>query len=280
MTEVRQLHESLSARLAQPGLLPGLTVEAAVELGPRMLPPARLRAVLDEMADCGELALLNPPDVAYPQGARVVVLGRVASDDTRRQLRDRLIAIAGDREVTIDTEVLNPTLCTIDAVLPDAPAAGFHISYSQGETGEENPTGRFFVGENPVIDVTIPADIQTGFLMVSAVDVSGNVFQLLPNLNRPENRIEALRGEEEGPVTVRVAYPLEESQASGGKKLAFVVDDTALGQSRIMVINAETDILDGLRPTTESAESFAAALAERTGAVRSLDSRILTTARP
>jgi hypothetical protein len=46
------------------------------------------------------------------------------------------------------------------------------------------------------------------------------------------------------------------------------------------VIHADDQIFDGLRPTTESADSFAAALQNAVGTVQSLDSSILTTAQP
>ncbi|WP_226778931.1 serine/threonine-protein kinase [Oceaniglobus trochenteri] len=280
LTESRPLFDQLSAALADPDIAPGLVVEAALELGPRVLAVDRVDRILSDAADCGELSLLNPPATGYGQGADVVVMGRVATPETRAALRDRIAAIAGTREVRIETDVLNPALCVIDEALPRAPAAGFDIAFSQGDSGAENPSGRFLVGENPVIDVTIPADITDGFLIVSALDVSGNVFHLLPNKNRPDDSVEGLRDGASGPVTVRVAFPLSESQASGGEKLAFLVDDTSLGKTKIMVIHSESPILGGLRPTTESAEGFATALRERSGPVRSLDSRILTTALP
>jgi len=81
----------------------------------------------------------------------------------------------------------------------------------------------------------------------------------------------------DGEAKVRVAHSL--AAAADGSKLAFVVDDTALGKTRIVVIHSEDQIFDGLRPTTESAQGYTAALSERTGVVTSLDSRILTTAR-
>ena len=147
-----------------------------------------------------------------------------------------------------------------------------------GDKDELNTSGRYFVGENPVIDVVIPADVTTGFLFVSALDVSGNIFHLLPNLISKENDIAKLRAGAAGPVTVRVAYPLKDAQ--DGTKLAFTVDDTALGKTKIIVIKSESQIFEGLRPTTESADGYAQALRERTGAVETLDSRILTTAKP
>ena len=253
---------------------------AIVELGPHILTEAMLAPVLERFSDCGVLRLANPPAVGYPNGARVIVSGRVAEVGTRVKLLDAIAEIAGLREVFVETEVLNPTLCLISKALPAARPGGFDIVFSQGDTGALNSTGRYFVGENPVIDIAIPADLTSGFLFVAALDVSGNVFHLLPNLNNSDNSIEALRGGKTGPVSIRVAYSLAESAEADGKKLAFVVEDTALGKTQILVIHADTQIFDGMRPTTESAASFANLLQTRTEPVRSLDSRILTTAQP
>ena len=102
------------------------------------------------------------------------------------------------------------------------------------------------------------------------------MFHLLPNLKREDNSIAALRQGRSGVVTVRMAYGLHEAQGTG--KIAFVVDSSALGKTKILVIYAQEQIFGVLRPTTESAASYAGALRNLTKPVASLDSRILTTA--
>ena len=180
----------------------------------------------------------------------------------------------------MQAEVLNDTLCLFDTVLPNAPPAGFGIVFSLGETGAERAFGDFVVGQNPVIDLVIPADVTDGYLYASALDVSGKVFHLMPNVNRPENGVAALRGGREGAVTVRLAHTLDQAAASDGKKLAFVVDETALGKTQIVIIHAEEKFTDGMRPTTESAQGYADALARKNDVIDTLDTRILTTRRP
>lgn len=276
VTNDRALYDTLTARLDDPATAPGLTVATALELGPRLLAPSDVDAAMQPLADCGPLTLLSPP-LAYDQDARVIILGRVAQPETRQAVAQAVSAIAGFRPVDVETEVLNPALCAVDAVLPQAPSGGLSVGFRDGATDTENATGRFFVGDNPVIDVTIPADVETGFLLVSVIDVTGNVFHLLPNRNRPDNRIAALRAGQSGPVTVRVAYTLDEARAANGAKLAFEVDDTALGKSRVLAITADVDVFGGLRPTTESTESFTDMLAANDAVIRSLDSRLLTT---
>jgi serine/threonine-protein kinase len=163
-------------------------------------------------------------------------------------------------------------------VLPDAPSGGFGITFRTGSDGAENSSGRFFVGENPLIDVQIPAEITTGYLFVSVLDVSGNVFHLLPNRLFETNAVPDLRAGQDGPLVVRVAHTLAEGKTNG--KLAFEVDETALGKSKIIVIHSDDQMFDGLRPIEESAGGFAEALQNHVGVVRSLDSRIMETAKP
>ena len=271
----RAQQEKTSAALA--ALPPGLTGTAAIELGPRFLTAAMLAPILKQHADCGDLQLANVPDTGYPNGATVAVSGRVAEVATQVALSDALATAVGDRQVALEVEVLNPTLCVVDAALPAAPQGGFDIVLGFGDRPEPNPNGRYFVGENPVIDVVIPASVTTGYLYVSALDVSGNIYHLLPYLNRPENSIEALRAGRSGPVSVRVAYPMAENLVAD-PKFAFEVTDDSLGKTRILVMHAEQPIFDELRPQTESAGGYAQALQSLLSPVESLDSRIIVTA--
>ena len=161
-------------------------------------------------SDCG---LLNAPQVGsisgYGPQDKIIVTGRVASTATRIGLFDDLRAIAGDRQVVLDLEVLNSSLCLIEQHLPKAPTSATSVAFTVGDRNEPNPSGRFFVGENPVIDVVLPADMTSGFLTVSILDVSGNVFHLLPYISRPDNSIESLRGGRSGEAKVRVAFDLD-----------------------------------------------------------------------
>ncbi len=276
LTEDSELDRALpQVVLALPAGLSG-TVE--IDLGPRILPPERLLPILRDHADCGELFLRDPPQVGYAAGEEISVGGQVASTATRVALIDALSQVAGDRPVAVDAEVLNATLCLVDDALPLAPSGGFDTRFGFGDRDDPNPQGRYFVGENPVIDVTVPADVTEGYLYVSALDVSGDVFHMLPNLNRPDNAVAALRDGRDGAVDVRVAYPL--SEQDDGRNLAFTVDDSALGKTEILVLHADAPLFDELRPTAELAEGYARALRETTQPIRTLDSRILTTALP
>jgi serine/threonine-protein kinase len=276
----RATRDTALAALTAPG---PIGVSAEITFGPRILTAAAVAAIVDPLRDCGPLALDDPPAAGWGTGARIIVTGRVASEASRLAIYDALAAGIGDRSTTLDVEVLNPELCAVEAALPQAPSRGFQVVFGFGDRPDPNPAARYFVGENPVIDVMIPADVTEGNLWVSIVDVTGTVFHLLPNLNRPENDIPTLREGREGAVPLRVAYSLAEAQ--GTPRMAFLVDDSIMGKSKIVILYATEPVFDSLRPMSESVESFAAALAgqeDRDGLTTlfSVDTRILTTERP
>ncbi|MGI3170844.1 serine/threonine-protein kinase [Pseudooceanicola sp. C21-150M6] len=264
--------------------LPATITRNDIQVGPLMLPAARLEPVLQAHADCGPLSLLDPPAAGYGPQDPITVTGRLATVGSRIDLFDALGTVAGQRPVDLSVDMLNPVLCTIEAALPQADSGGFGVQFGFGNRPDKNPDGRYFTGENPVIDVIVPDDVTDGFLWVSIVDVTGNVFHLLPNINRPDNSIASLREEAgvSGPMPVRVAYSLEE--ADGARRLGFTVDDSTLGKSKVVVIHSDGPIFPELRPTTESVEGYAAELEARAGlaeaGIRSLDSATLVTAKP
>ncbi|MFT5615099.1 MAG: hypothetical protein ACI8Q6_002382 [Granulosicoccus sp.] len=263
--------------------LPGaLTGSADIRYEPVFLSADIIRPILQNRADCGPLDLGTVPTVGYGPQTPITITGRVAETATRIGLFDALRTAAGQRKIILDVEVLNPTLCLIEQNLPNAPVSDIGINFTVGDRDEPNPSGRFFVGENPVIDLILPADVTDGYLTVSILDVSGNVFHLLPNINRQNNLVSSLRGDQTGTADVRVAYSLAEAASNG--RLAFRVDDSTLGKSKVIVLHSAEPLFDVMRPTSESALGFAEALKEHfetnTSSIQSLDSRLLVTAKP
>lgn len=264
--------------------LPG-TLEGHAEITYRLpvLPISDVRAVVGGFEDCGPLQVTpGPVSGGFGPDDKIQVTGRVANTETRVRMFDALRNLAEAREITLDTEVLNPSLCVVESHLPKAPTGDIDVQFRVGGDDTPNPSGRFFVGENPVIDVLLPADMTDGFLTVSILDVSGNVFHLLPNISRQDNAIANLRADRAGPLPIRVAYDLAESAQNGG--LAFRVDDSTLGKSRVLVLHSSQPLFAGMRPTSESAVGFAEALKESSerdsGLILSMDSKILVTAEP
>lgn len=262
-----------------PGALDGTADITLINL---FLSPDEVQPILTEMADCGDLTLSGAGLAGFGPDDALTIQGRVAETATRVTLFDAVRKLAGDRQVVLDLDVLNPTLCLLEDHLPKAPPGGVSIDYTIGDTGEPNPSGTFLVGENPVIDVVIPADITDGFLYVSIMDVSGNVYHLLPNLMLDDNAVESLRAGRDGAVPVRVAFPEDPDRTE--QRLVFRVDDSALGKSEILMIHASGPLFDGLRPMAESAEGYAEALerhAENNGNhILTMDRRLLITQAP
>ena len=261
------------------GGLPGdLVGTADILQGPLILSTAMLDPLLAEFGDCGPLALKDPPALGYGTDATITVTGRLATTETRVAISDAIKAMAGDRPVELDVEMLNPSLCLIDANLPAAAPAGVQVIYGFGDRPDPNPSARYFVGEHPVIDVVLPAEMVDGFVSVSLLDVSGNVFHMLPNTYRPLNDVAALRAGATGPFTIRVVYP--ESSADGSE-IGFVVDESSLGKTKVIIIHSAAPLFTEFRPTTESAGGYAEALRRLSEAgsltVTSLDSSMLTT---
>ncbi len=260
------------------GLPGGLIGTADILQGPLILSTAMLNPLLAEFGDCGPLALKDPPVLGYGTDAAITVTGRLATTETRVAISDAIKAMAGDRDVVLDVEMLNPALCLIDANLPAAAPAGVQVVYGFADRPDPNPSARYFVGENPVIDVILPADMVDGFVSVSLLDVSGNVFHVLPNTYRPQNDVAELRAGATGPFTIRVVYP---ESSTDGAQISFVVDASSLGKTKVIIIHSDAPLFAEFRPTTESAGGYAEALRRLAEAgtlsVTSLDSSILTT---
>lgn len=255
---------------------------AVIEQGPLFLQASAVEPVVEAAEDCGALMLETPSAVGFGMDTPVVVSGKLASAASEQALRTALQAVVGDRPLNLRTEILSPQLCMIENVLPDVPSGGFRLDFGFGGREDLNTTGVYLVGDNPVIDVVVPATVDDGFIYVAIIDVSDNVFHLMPNLNRTENAISVLRAGATSDFKIRVAFSVEDAGDGDTGRLAFLVDDSTQGKSKVLVLHANRPLFDGLRPTTESVASFAQALREAhvTGdlSIKSLDSRILTTA--
>jgi len=257
-----------------PGALNGVAI---IQQGPLILSATAIEAAISPIADCGPMSLENAPALGYGPQDEIVITGRFAEATTRLAVFDAVTALAGARAVTIDAETFNPALCLIDQMLPNVPSGGFDIVFRNGDLSDAvNASGTYFVDENPVIDIVVPADVIDGYLYVTIVDVDDTVFQLLPHANRLEHSVEALRAGAEGPFTLRAAYSFAE--ATGTPNIAFKVQPP-LGQTMVLVLHSDTPLFDENRPRAESVQSYAIALKEMTESgvadIYGLDRRIM-----
>lgn len=277
-TENSTTKTKLTKILKDENLFQNLIIDSSILLGSRNLTLERLYNILANFEDCGTLKLLNVPKQHYSIDDKIIVSGRIENKTSRKNLREAIKKVAGERQVSIQTEVLNKSLCLIDETLTNIPSGGFDIIFGFGSDGSLNPGGRYFVGDNPTIDVTIPKNILGGYLYVSILDVTGSVFHLLPNMNRSDNQIKQLKQQAGNESAIRVAYSLKESKDRA--KPAFLIDDSTLGQSKIIIVHSKLPLFESMRPSMESIEGYVSALTGITVPIVALDSRILITAKP
>ncbi|HVH03993.1 MAG TPA: protein kinase [Amaricoccus sp.] len=267
----RAARDAVAAGFAAAARAAGLDGRAELAAGPASLAAADVRDLIAALADCGPLDLTGAAD-AMPLGATVAVAGDVADRSTADRLRATLEQAVGDRPVRVDATVLNPALCTVLRLLPAGTGGGVSIALGEAATTEPNLTGVYRVGDNPTIDVLVPADAE-GHLWVAVADVGGNLFNLLPNIARPDSALAAL-GEPGGATRrIRVAFGLQEA-AGAADRPAFTIDET-FGKSMVIVFRTDRPLFADLRPMTESVEGFAEALG---GVLAGGSVRILSTA--
>lgn len=269
--------DAVARRFATAAEAAGYAPDAQLEAGPRVLTEADVKALLGPLATCGRLSPSPPEAASYPLGATIAVTGNLARQADIAAIEAALAPRIGDRRLRLDVAVLNAELCAIQALLPDAPAGSLSIALGYGDTAEPNMTGIYAVGDNPVIDVIAPATLEDGYLWVAIADVSGNLYNVLPNINRPQHALGTIGAVAEGMREIRVAYAQSE-QAGDPQKLAFRVDDT-FGKTLVMVLHTDLPLFEPLRPTTESVASFAGdlgqALAEDRVQIRSIATRLI-----
>lgn len=239
----------------------GWRVDQALIAGPINLSHADLRPSLDEIADCGTLALSGEPGVNFGLTDQITVTGSVSNVETRDAITARLLPLIGERSVLPQVDMLNPQLCAIRQVLAEVPEGEVSILLSNGETGARNLSGVFTTDQNPVVDIMIPDTFADGALWVMAVNPDGSLFHLLPNINNNEYRIRALAEDEGGLQRIRVLHSIPEF-AADNSRLATRIGADNYGKTDIVAILSTDSLFDGLYPTTMSVAATVEALQE------------------
>lgn len=259
----------------------GYGARATVAAGPRVLPADVVKDALGPLATCGPLTVDAPADGRFPLGATLAVAGNVAKAADIAAIETALAPKVGDRTVRVDAAVLDEGLCTVVALLPRAEAGSTSLVLGWGDRDAPNLSGVYATGDNPTIDVLMPASDAGGYLTVFIADVTGNLFNILPNVLHPENAVAGLGTVDGGMRDVRVAWSLAE-QKEDRKRLSFTVDDT-FGKSLVVALRTDAPLFPVMRPTTESIESFAndarAALADGQVKILSVSTRLIDTRR-
>jgi|GEM_PF-586699 len=244
-----------------PAPLPEIAPQAATmppQAEQRPAPPD-MGALLQRHATCGALTA-DPADPGSMPGATVTVQGSLPDEAARAALAEELNGALGDREIRLQIEVLNPTLCLIRMALAGLPDGGVTIRLSEARDDTPSLTGIFHPGDNPLADVLIPpalAAIPDAELWVAAAQ-EGKVANIMPNAS-DENRLDRT-GNPDGPLhVVRVLWPVEGRTAG---QIALRVNDKDFGKTAIFAIVSRGPLFPERRPPEESPASFVQAITE------------------
>ncbi|UYV37334.1 serine/threonine-protein kinase [Rhodobacteraceae bacterium D3-12] len=249
----------------------GISVTPDIIAGPERLGVDKVQQALDRLSTCGRLEQRNAPAQSYAIYDAISISGDLAAAGDVDAIKAMLEPQIGDRTLRFETTILNEDLCAIRAVLPQAPSQSVSISLSHGKTGKSALTGVFRTGENPVVDILLPGNLNQGSLWVLVVDNTGKVFHVLPNINRTQHAVEGLGVLENGVRRVRVLWSLDEFLADQ-KRLAMQVTDSDYGKSEVIAILSREPLFDMRRPRDESVRSVAEALG---AAVKSGETEII-----
>ncbi len=263
------------ALAALPALAP-YRVERRLRAGPRALDSDDVAAALAGLSGCGPLQIAGAPQ-DYGFGDRVRVVGAVPSPDRGAAISERLVATIGSRVPDLVLEVLNPPVCRIRQELPPVTPSDISVWFGFGEREGEpsNPSGVYQVGDNPLIDLRMPERAAWGHLHVVAVDVSGQVFHLLPNTTRRQTEIARLGEVVDGQRRIRVAFD-NRVRVQNPQRIAFTINPNS-GKILIVAFHTPEPLFPtGPRMLAEPVEAFAKALAERKAAGALEEAEIVT----
>jgi hypothetical protein len=254
------------------------SLASKIAAGPRVLAEADVAAILRAGANCGLLSQSAAAGDTYALGDTVGVTGTLADDGTADRIKSQLTDAIGDRKLQFDVSTLNADLCVVRNVLPVLPSNALSIWFGDGDTGAANISGIFQVNENPIVEVLAPADMSGLSLWVVAVDNTGKIFNLLPNINFEEHAIDRIGVVENGIRRVRVLFSIAEFK-SDPRLVAMRISKTDFGKSEIIAILSKDNLFGIRRPRDESVASFAEALAEiqveRPGNIIGIANRLL-----
>ncbi|MFD1343708.1 serine/threonine-protein kinase [Litorisediminicola beolgyonensis] len=239
--------------------LAAMDVTSDLVAGPETLSWAMLEPELNRLATCGPLSAPSDQPAAFALFDTITVLGDVASAADAPAIEAALSPLVGDRDLRVETTTLNEDLCAIRAVMPRYQPGAVSVWLGRGTTGEAALTGVFNTGDNPVVDIQMPATLSGASLWVMIVDNTGKVFHVLPNINQTEHMVDNLGTVENGVRRVRVLWSLDDLKEDP-KRLAVQVTEGDYGKSEVIAILSKTPLFDLRRPRDESVSSVAEAL--------------------
>ena len=260
----------------------GMQINIRFGFGPRELQGQTVLDALAPFALCGPLVPDKGPLQVYGPGETVTITGAMESVEARDALQAALEPVIGDRTARAEVTILNKDLCAVRKVLPPVGPGDAMIWFGDGATGAVNLSGIYHAGDNPVVELRVPAGLTGLSLWVLVVDNTNNVFSLLPNERQPDHDIQSLGEVVDGIRHVRVLHSLAEIGAGKGV-YSITVDPTNFGKSEIIAILSKTSLFGTRLPATLSvgglADELQGVIATDPGNIVSIVSRVID-ARP
>lgn len=253
--------ETVSAALSDWAVNAGYDLFTNLAAGPEVLLAADIQPALDSLTTCGPLQQAAGATAQYGLTDPIVVTGNVMSAADNESISQLLSPVIGDRTLQFDTAPLNAEICKIRDVLPVVPTRNISIWLGNGETGTPNLSGIFTVGQNPIVEVQVPADIVDGSLWVMIIDTDSEVYHILPNINSSQHSLVDLGTVEGGVRRIRVLHSVAAFRTDQSLR-AFLISEEDFGKSEVVAILSTEPLFDTRRPGTESVSSVAQALGD------------------
>lgn len=233
----------------------GLNLVDRIAVAPPQLTIAMLAEGVQPFETCGRLQVSGGTGGVLGPNDAIKVQGYVAAPTDRTRIAGYFGQNAPGRALETDTQVVNQGVCNVLSALPNAADGGMSVDYSYGTKDGAVAGDTYLLGENPVIDIVLPAD-QSGYIHVAFADLAEQVFHLLPHQARTGNLLSEAGTVEGDKRRVRVAFPISEASI---QQLGFKVVEP-LGTNIVLAIVTQEPLFDELRPRAESNGAFVDAL--------------------
>jgi hypothetical protein len=251
----------------------GLTLDASLAAGPLRLDPPAVEAVLKGASDCGPLRAEAPAAGFWSLGDTIRITGFAANPALAGTVEAALADVIGDRRAEADMTVLNDQICAVRAVLPTVPDGQTSVWFGDGKTGAANTSGIYHPGDNPVVEVLVPADVAGLHLSVFIVDNEDRFYSLIPNHMDAETQIDRLGRVENGARHVRVLHSVTLPYDDGHPKpFALQIDPDNFGKQAVLALFTKAPLFPVRNASQMSVEG---AVAELTKAVAADPSNVV-----
>ena len=229
----------------------GLNIDVSLQASAMAVELAVIESTMRQFESCGALRASGGDGVVLQPDEPLILSGIIAREGDIDVLSAGLEDILAGRQIDFNLAVLNEPVCLIDNMLPSQSNLALNIDFRYGDREGEARDSVYHLGENPVIETTLPASA-AGYMTSFYVDMEGQVFHLLPHMSRPDNNLATL-GVVEGAIRrVRLSWPVAEASTS---QLGFNVVEP-FGTNMVISIVTEEPLFDALRPRAESIAAF------------------------